>query len=244
MIENIFQPAPFLRVFPAVEDVFSATHAFLAKHLHPVLSIDLSAVDPQWKGWVHMLNPAEPYEAYMGDHTGMFHNEYVRENWISFSLDEAGRYEFLGDRRYFFIENDDARAESDGYRPELEKHYIKQQSSYEAAIQRYREFGGLYRPKRFKPLEKAESDAKPMNLLDQLGGPVTSGNWASYPPPPATFVLDGKDDDHVTIKLSTGEAFAFIAGVPGYHYRDSGADWILLFYEPKNKIALMTFDWT
>ncbi|MBD0690397.1 hypothetical protein [Streptomyces sp. CBMA123] len=38
--------------------------------------------------------------------------------------------------------------------------------------------------------------------------------------------------------------FRFVAAVPGYHYRRGGADWILLFFEPVERLALLTFDWS
>jgi hypothetical protein len=107
MIGNVLEPQRWLRVFPAAEDVFIDDERYLHKHLHPLLSIELSAIDPALQGWVHLLSPIEPYECYIGDHTGQFHNEYTCGNWISFRLEADGRYLFLGDRRYFFLENED-----------------------------------------------------------------------------------------------------------------------------------------
>ncbi len=244
MIENIVEPQPWLRVFPDSADIFAESDDYLQKHLHPLVSLELSIVNPTWSGRIHLLSPIEPYECYIGDHTKAFHNEYTCENWISFRLDDDGRYRFLGDRRYFFLENDELQTEHDWLRPELEKHYLKQHASYEAAIHRFHQYGGLYQPKRFKLLEKSESAHEPMTLLDQVGGQVGCGNWTGCPPVPSAFRLNTEDDDHVFPTMASGDRFTFIAGVPGYHYRDAGADWILLFYEPNSRIALMTFDWT
>jgi hypothetical protein len=244
MIENIVAPQPWLRVFPDAASVFTAADIELQRHLHPLVSIELSVVNPAWSGWIHLISPIEPYEAYMGDHTTPFHNEYTRENWIAFRLDDEGRYRFLGDRRYFFLETDHSDTASDWLRPELEQHYQKQQSSFEAAIHRFHEYGGLYQPRRFKPLEKAEWATEPTTILDQVGGTVGSANWTGYPPIPSAFALNTEDDDNVFPTMANGDRFHFIAGVPGYHYRDSGADWILLFYEPVSRTALLTFDWT
>ncbi|MEY9842182.1 hypothetical protein [Streptacidiphilus sp. EB103A] len=41
-----------------------------------------------------------------------------------------------------------------------------------------------------------------------------------------------------------GRRFEFVAAVPGWHYRSSGADWIMLFFEPVDRLALLTFDWS
>lgn len=244
MIENIVELQPWLRMFPDSTDVFAESDSYLQKHLHPLVSLELSTVNPAWSGWIHLLSPIEPHDGYIGDETKQFHNDYVCENWISFRLDDDGRYRFLGDRRYFFLENDDLQIERDWFRRELEHHYLKQQTSYEAAIHRFRQYGGLYQPRRFKPLEKAEWATEPGAILDQVGGYVGWGNWAECPPIPSAFALNTEDDDNVVPTMANSDAFRFIAGVPGHRYRDAGADWILLFYEPKSRTVLLTFDWT
>ncbi len=53
--------------------------------------------------------------------------------------------------------------------------------------------------------------------------------------------LEQKDD--VTIKYK-GEDFIFVADVAGYQYCEHGADAILMFYEPKSRIVLFTYDWS
>lgn len=41
-----------------------------------------------------------------------------------------------------------------------------------------------------------------------------------------------------------GRSYRFIAAVPGWHYRASGADSILLYYDPVERIVLKTFVFT
>ncbi|QVN20136.1 hypothetical protein [Burkholderia pyrrocinia] len=55
MIEDVVTPQPGLKVYPSDADVFAEPAAALARHLHPLVSIDLSAVDPSWQDWIHLL---------------------------------------------------------------------------------------------------------------------------------------------------------------------------------------------
>lgn len=50
MIEDIVTPQPGLKVYASDTDVLAAHQAALARHLHPLVSIDLSAIDPYWEG--------------------------------------------------------------------------------------------------------------------------------------------------------------------------------------------------
>jgi hypothetical protein len=244
VIEDICFPSASLRPFPAREDIFAVNAQWLARHIHPLCSIELSTVIPGAQGWVHLLSPIEPHEGYIGDHTSGFHDEYCSENWISFRLDEDNRYTFLGQQRYFLLESDQQPSQAEWMRDELLKHYAIEEKSYIESQQRYAMHGGLYSPKRFKPLEKYDPTAAPFAILDQLGGAVGWGNWTGFPPPPAAFTIDTSDDDDIKLFTRDGERLQFIAAVPGWNYRESGADWILLFYAPQARIALLTFDWT
>ncbi|MFD7498414.1 hypothetical protein ACFV8T_39945 [Streptomyces sp. NPDC059832] len=52
------------------------------------------------------------------------------------------------------------------------------------------------------------------------------------------------DDNSAWPVSSAGNPFHFVASVPGWHYRRTGADSILLFFEPVERLALLTFDWS
>lgn len=104
MIEDIVTPQPGLKVYPPDTDVFAEPDAALARHLHPLVSIDLATVDPSWQGWIHLLSPVEPYDGLVGQDTAAYHNDYLRANWIGFRLDDNNRYTLLGDPRYFYLE--------------------------------------------------------------------------------------------------------------------------------------------
>ncbi len=49
--------------------------------------------------------------------------------------------------------------------------------------------------------------------------------------------------DGISIRYKERE-YKFIAEVAAYNYCGTGADAILMFYEPDSRMVLITFDWT
>lgn len=281
MIEDINAPQPYLTIFPEAASVFAAPVEKYAQHLHPLLSIDLSVVNPAWSGVVHLISPVEPYSGFMGEYTQAFHNDYLKTNWIAFKLNAENRYELLGDFKYFALENVvldtpiDSPEESESainayremfdedfmellentpkdYRQELEAHYAQSHIGYRQAKEKYAKYGGLYGDNGGETLaEKREYFTEPWNFLDQLGGTTGWANWTSYCEDfgiklNAGYYDEGLEDDIYPISPA-GNRFYFIAGVPAWHYITngySGADWIVMYYEPIERIVWFTFDYT
>src|SRR4028119_35272 len=241
MLKSIKTIEPYLKVYPADEQVFAEPVARYARHILPLVSIDLSAVNPSWQGWVHLVNTVEPEDEIVGKATQPFHNYYLRENWIGFHLNHEGRYELLGDFRYFYLENPPGTLPEHyaGHRQELEEHYDEQHAGFAEARARFDQYGVFYSQNliRLNPNLDLSKEA-PSRLLEQLGGGVGAGNWADG------FPLDESDPDNVRPLTPEGVPFHFIASVPGWDYCASGADSILLFYEPDSRTALLTFDWS
>ncbi|WP_431823616.1 hypothetical protein [Burkholderia sp. F1] len=239
MIEDIDTAQPYLKVYPADSDVFAEPSSPVARHVHPLVSIDLAAVDPSWQGWIHLVSPVEPYDGLVGQSTAEFHNDYLRANWIGFRLDANDRYELLGDLRYFYLENPPNDDDADD-RQDLEQHYAEQQASIDAARRRYAQHGRLYSANQYAPADRDFSQETPCNLVDQLGGGVGWGNWCST----SDFPIDDSDKDDIRPIGPDGARFRFVAAVTGWEYRGVGPGWILLFYEPASRVALLTFDWS
>lgn len=246
-MHDLAQPGAVLRPFPAAEDVFAPGQETLAKHLHPLVSIDLAAVRPEWSGWLHLLSPLEPCDGLVGQYTeDEFHAPLLRSNWIGFAV-EDGRYRLLGDPRYFLLERslEQTPAELHAERAELERHYEIENRSYQASRDHYREHGRLVRLNRFG--SGPSKDTTPQELLTQLGGVAESGcNWEETVEFPLEHGIGaGENGEDVVWPLSpSGRRFEHVASVPGWHYRHTGADLIVLFYEPVEQLALLTFDWT
>lgn len=184
---------------------------------------------------VHLVNPFEPYEGYIGEDTPEYHNQYVSENWLAFRLDEHNRYHFLADEGYFL------RSEMyEAFDQETAQHFAQSLARYQATQAHFQATGKLQAP----------DYTEPDNFLDQLGGGSWFGNWTSSPKLPAAYEMHLKKD--VSEDDSDGEVFIYhhgkpffqVAGVSAYNYGCYGADWVILFYEPESRIALITFDWT
>ena len=105
MQQEITTAQDFLKLLPSSDIVFTNKDAFLAKHLLPLISIDLAQINPEWQGWIHLVNPIEPYECYIGSETAEFHNEFAHENWFILQMDEQSQYHWLADQHYFILEN-------------------------------------------------------------------------------------------------------------------------------------------
>ncbi|WP_028453197.1 hypothetical protein [Chitinilyticum aquatile] len=237
MIEHIRHPLPFLRIYPPDEQVFAEPVARQRQHLMPLVSVDLSAVNPGWQGWLHVVNPYEPLDGQVGDQTGEYHGGYVQNNWLAFRVDDAQRYHWLGDWRYFLLEcdlstGDTGQASLRNFQQQLAHHYAKTERGYQDRKAKYLAKGCLPCP---------WSD-EPFPLVEQLGGTAAYDNWCCMGRREAVPVnIDDRDD--VYPMTPDGERFQFVCSVDASHYGDYGT-LILLFYHPGLRIALQTFNWS
>ena len=88
-----------LLVFPDAESMCVPEQAWLARHLHPLVSIELPAIEPHGTGRVHLLSPLEPCEGDVGGHRGASHDACTRANRLAFRPEVDDRYRFLGDQK-------------------------------------------------------------------------------------------------------------------------------------------------
>ncbi|MGB4813292.1 MAG: hypothetical protein WBP13_12545 [Methylophilaceae bacterium] len=252
MKESIKTAKPYLTVFPEPSSVFVSPIDQYVKHLHALLSIDLSAVNSEWHGKIHLIAPVEPYEGFIGEYTQHAHNEFLKPNWIAFRLTEDSKYELLGDFKYFVLENDDLKEPFSGFLSDLHKHYTQNHLGLIEAKERFAKFGELYGDKGESLEEKKQYYGESFNLIDQLGGEIGFANWTNYCDEFGIKLniaseSDPNADDDVFPISPAGNRFYFIAGVPEWHYITngySGADWIVLYYEPIERIAWLTFDYS
>ena len=238
MLRDIREPQPFLHLFPEPEDVFADPVERYFQHLMPLLSIDLASVNPSWCGRIHVVSPVEATEEEIGTNSKPFYSDYMRENWIGFRLNEHDRYELLGDWRYF---------ELDWKRDAVDRINAaeRQRVAYNLGKQRFREYNRLHYKSDQEP-EPRTAHAEP--IVGQLGGAAFNGNWrVGY----AGMPLDQSVRDDVVPVTPSGRRFQFVAHLdPGSYAQNDGA-WMtfgagttLLFFEPHERIALQTFDYT
>ena len=220
---------------PFPEDVFVADQTWLSNYLMPLISIDLGILRTDLKGTiVHILNPTEPSDGIIGEETTDFHNEFCAENWIALKLTQDNKYSFLGNEEFFLS----ASIHKDKVDNEFLEHIETVKEKYKKVKTKYKEKGQLL------PWQ----DDNPQNFLDRLGGEIWYGNWTNTSPIPSAFEMnidetsENLPNDGISISYK-GKEFMYVAEVSGYNYCD-GADAILMFYEPENRIVLFTYDWT
>ncbi|WBL75721.1 hypothetical protein I3J27_22075 [Bradyrhizobium xenonodulans] len=229
-MQDIFLPQPFLKAFPKSDAVFVEPVARYQRVLHPLVSIQLPAIDPGLSGWVHLVSPIEPYDGCIGDRSKAYWGPYLQPNWIAFRVGTDDRYELLGDFRFFEAE----AAGGEGVKGYLRDHYDEQHSSFSASKAAFARSGQVCRV-------DGGQEPTPVAALSQLGGIPEVGNliWEDVEGSAFTYV-----DGDAAPMTRDGRSYRFIADVPGWHYRASGADSILLYYDPVERIVLETFVFT
>lgn len=234
MLEDITIAQPYLTLLPDNDTVFAPESAFLAKHLLPLVSIDLSIFNPAWQGKIHLVNPIEPHECYIGSETTEFADKFANENWFILQLNDKYQYEWLGNRNYFQLENPNCDEE-------LKQHSQEMHQDYLELKQRFIDTGRV-----IPSSDIRYKNNHPTALLNQLGGETYGSNWLS--PIDEHFVLKfinaDTDDQEVHVYDHQGLRYYFVASASGWEYCSHGADDILMFYQPETKRVLFSFDWT
>jgi hypothetical protein len=227
---DIMLPHPHLTAFPEPDTVFADPVERYARHLLPLISIDLAAVDPALKGRVHLVRPIEPCDGNLGDSGEEHFGPYLQRNWLGFRLNASDRYELLGDWRFFGVENTEGKESYDGAREELEEFYEVVHASFAESRAAYETAGQVCRI-------GYDGKPSPRHALTQLGG---------TPPLLQSGALEGAHFSATTAGPVTldGRAYLFVASVPGWNYAEGGADLTRLYFDPVERIALLTFDFT
>ncbi|WP_414486371.1 enolase [Stenotrophomonas maltophilia] len=226
---------------PFPTDVFPADQAWLAQHLLPLLKIDLGVLRPELAGQVAtMLCPIEPYDGCIGETTEEHHNDFTGTNWIAFELTAGNEMRFLGNEGYFIGD-----AVQDKH---AQEHIAQMRESYAKARDYHAAHGRLACYSRYGNGEASERD-----YLDTLGGPIGFGNWTETAEIPAAFELgftdaaddpNAADDADTVIITRNGNTFFAVADVAGYNWCATGADAIVMLYEPESRTVLFSYDWS
>lgn len=232
-----------LKPFPSAAESFTDP-AEAQRVLAPLVSIDLSAANPQWSGWLPIVSPYEPAEGYVGEGSRDVHTYFARPNWIGFELHDDGRLDFKGDWRFFAINHSPSRG--------LNAHYEDQLTAFTTSRGIAREHGKLVSSRDLQYYSEQELLTKPHDWLVDVGDPQPYGaNWQD----PDLFKLGGLDTegddldlggmggDDVHPLMPNGDRFHFVASVNAGHFLAHGASEVLAFFEPRSRTVLFTFEW-
>lgn len=227
-----------MKLFPAPEDVFSSKVEKHRDFLLPLASYDLSKINNKWSGIIHFIQPIEPYDGVIGENTNQFHTYYCRENWIAYKVIN-GKYELETQFQFFqreYVKNNPNFKETfqgvTSYLNSLEND-IKEH--YKRTNENYHEMKDSYFNK--------ENDYSFFTEYSSLGGEPNFGNWSACTDFP--LKTTSKDDEnHFIYPLNkNGDVFHYVGYLEAGEF-GAGSCAQLLFYDPVEKIALSTFDWT
>ncbi|MEG0966939.1 MAG: hypothetical protein RSG92_16375 [Pseudomonas sp.] len=235
-----------LHPFPDPEFVFVPDQSDLARHLHPLFTIDLSMVNSEWSGSLYMLSPLEPAEHRLVGYATRdtdYQSPLLHTNWIGFKIEDR-RYRLMGDPRYFFLheENIDLPDPYPEARSELLDFYEQQNAAFAAARATYNETGYLFNPDKLVLGARVDSrDLCP--FVEQIGGDVDIGQvWAGSMP---LYIAESRPNGITPVypRSPSGNPFYHVASAPANSYQQMGADKIIMFYEPVEQLVLFTFHW-
>ena len=253
VFKEIYEATRFLRPFPAPEEVFVEPISKYAEHILPLVSVDLSVINSEWSGWIHFVLPIESCvgDGIVGECTKHYHNYNLRTNWIGFKIRD-GRYELPGDFRYFLLENPTGwgrrvRESYKGQRAEIEQDYPKVRLSYKKHRQQFLSQGMIFHQFAKPDSNGRYKDEDRSEFINELGGWSFNGNWSSgdsFPMLESTELHPDGDEWLVKTPLTKDNRhFHYIGELTGFCYVEHGPDGVLLFYDPRDQIALITFDW-
>jgi|GEM_PF-3088209 len=227
-----------LRPYPAADDSF-AEPRIAERVLAPLVSVDLSVIDPSWTGRLPLVLPLELREAPLGLRTRDMHTFFARTGWMGFRLGSDSRLDFLGDWRFFETLHDEPALAGPDSLPD---------DASSPSLPRF------VPPRRLVPLIEDQlaalrtgrlaferSGVAPMpddEWLQDVGYPRESGPWAD----PALFSLGGLGTDDVHPLMPNGDRFHFVAELNPRDYLPHGPRRLLAFFEPSSRTALFTFD--
>lgn len=233
-VNFIDHSSPGIDLFPEPNRVFSCNVEQHADYLNPIALIDLNLINPNWQGKIPLLSPIEPtIEGLLGDNGNhQTHHYYLGINTICFKVDDNNLVEFMGDFSYFEkSHNPNCKANNEQYEIE-HKAYKQKKMQYHLGQTLFYCDKPLFEPEGYQ-------------LFIKFGGEACArGNWTGNIHVPLNRLINGDYESPIFPIAEDGSRFYFIASVCGHYFRYSGADQILLFYEPNNKIILYTFDWS
>jgi hypothetical protein len=185
-----------------------------------------------------------------GEGANEFCNYLCRPNWVGYRL-TGDKCELACDLRYFrralYADRPPRTLEERAEAEELERHYRQTHDEFGRRATFYREQGWLCQwPDECSGKKKDVQPARAA-LARDLGGTSWHGNWSNsgdFPLSKYPGVLDGYKTFKVHPRTEDRRDFHFVGGVEMWNYLGHTNGTLLLFFDPQERVALSTVDWS
>ena len=248
--ETLVESTDYFQPFPRPEDVFASHVEEHVEYLLPLASVTLSHICPDWSGKAHFVLPIEPHDGVVGEHSQDNHNYLCRTNWLGYRITDD-KYELASNFSYFLKPTLEAKPRK-GKRQiaaleNLNAHYTRLLELYGKQAKQFHKNQCIPCPGARRRAGRYRAEDR-LALVRNLGGVSSYGNWAaigSFPLSKKSYTDERGNEDIAAYPLTEdGREFAFIGSIPAWNYLPRYGCGLLLFYDPKNRIALTTFDWS
>lgn len=250
--KTLFGDTDYYRAFPDSKDVFARRVRGHAQVLLPVGTLSLRRLSPKWDGQIHFLLPVEPVGGcgLAGQGTNEFCNYLCRPNWVGYRL-VGDQCELACDLRFFrkarYVDQPPRTAAERAEAEELDQHYRRTHEEFARRAAFYREHGWLCQwPDQWSGKKRDVRSARAA-LVGDLGGESWHGNWSNgsgFPLSKYPAVRDGYDTFKAYPRTADGRDFRFVGGVEMWNYLGDTNGTLLLFFDPEERVALSTVDWS
>jgi hypothetical protein len=254
--KTLYRETSYLRAFPDPKDVFATRVRQHSSYLLPIASLALKHLSRKWEGSIHFVMPIEPVGGYgfPGDGTNPYHNYLCRPNWIGYRM-LGDKCELACDFRFFhkayYADHSPTSEIAKREARYLPSHYSETRREFANHAKFFRKHGWLAQsPDQWKGLKK---DARRMrvSLVRDLGGVSFHSNWSNFGDFPISRYPDEFEDlgrvyksDRVLPRTEDGRDFHYIGEVEMWNSMGATNGVLVLFYDPKERVALTTIDWT
>ncbi len=240
-----------LRLFPDPNDVFARDVALHCRYLLPLATIDLSLVNPEFSGKAHFIQPIEPQDGVVGEGGDEYFTYHTRRNFVGYVYD-GDRCVFDGDFHYFERHRLGSRNELTERESHIQKcyddHYRIVRDGYDLARNHVSKYGMLHKRNSEPPYTPSDR----LRIAMYIGGRSEGGNWASDDGFPIDWGRsernDGGFDFNVAPLTADERRFEFVGQIPVYCYvwseRSTLSCDLVMFFDPVDRVALTTFDWS
>jgi hypothetical protein len=254
--KTLYRETTYLRMFPDPSDVFANRVKKHSTFLLPVATVALRYLSRKWEGNIHFVMPIEPCGGYSfpGARMSGYHNYLCRPNWIGYRM-LGDKCELACDFRFFhkayYAENPPQTETARREAQEFQSHYFRTRQAFKRHTQFFREHGWLCQsPERWTG-SKNDISLMRVSLVHDLGGVSFDRNWSKVGDLPISRYADQFEDrgivyesDRVLPRTEDGRDFHYIGDVEMWNYIGDTNGVLVLFYDPKERIALTTIDWT